>query len=203
MENEKERIDRIVEVLTRATYQEYDVRVAVDEKVPDHFSKVEVGVNLLLEDWKQTKQRNTEVLRELEDKNRELAERTAMALRELSTPIITVWQGVLALPVIGTVDTERASEMMDTLLSRVMSDQATHVIIDITGVVVLDTRTADHFIKMGQAVRLLGSSCFLTGISPAIAQTITQLDINTGSVRTVRRLSDALKVAFEERNLKV
>jgi rsbT co-antagonist protein RsbR len=203
MMREKDRIDRVIEVLSRATYQEFEHRIPIDDATPDHFAEVEVGLNLLLEDLKLTKQRNAEVLAEIEDKNRELAERTAMALRELSSPIITVWQGVLALPVIGTVDTERAADMMDTLLARVMSDQATHVIIDITGVVVLDTRTADHFIRMAQAVRLLGSSCFLTGISPAIAQTITQLDINTSAVRTVRRLSDALAIAFDERGMKV
>ena len=121
-----------------------------------------------------------------------------MAMRELSTPIISVWDGILTLPVIGAVDTERSADMMDTLLSRVVQDQASHVIIDITGVFVLDTRTADHFIRMAKAVRLLGSECFLTGISPAIAQTLTQLGVDTSCVRTVRRLSDALKLAFEE-----
>ena len=203
MVREKPRIDRMVQVLARASFQEFDHRIEIDEALPDDFMEAEVGLNLMLEDLQHTKKRNEESLHEIEDKNRELAERTTMALRELSTPIITVWEGVLALPVIGTVDTERASNMMDTLLARVVTDQATHVIIDITGVVVLDTRTADHFIRMAQAVRLLGSSCFLTGISPAIAQTITQLDINTSSVRTVRRLSDALKVAFVERGMAV
>ncbi len=193
----------MVGVFARATFQEFEHRIEIDDTSPDDFMEVEVGLNLMLEDLQHTKKKNEEAVSEIEDKNRELAERTAMALRELSTPIITVWEGVLALPVIGTVDTERASDMMDTLLERVVTDQATHVIIDITGVTVLDTRTADHFIRMAQAVRLLGSSCFLTGISPAIAQTITQLDINTSSVRTVRRLSDALKLAFSERGMSV
>jgi rsbT co-antagonist protein RsbR len=203
MLREKDRIDRMVGVLARASFQEFEHRIEIDDTSPDDFMEVEVGLNLMLEDLQHTKKKNEEAVSEIEDKNRELAERTAMALRELSTPIITVWEGVLALPVIGTVDTERASDMMDTLLERVVTDQATHVIIDITGVTVLDTRTADHFIRMAQAVRLLGSSCFLTGISPAIAQTITQLDINTSSVRTVRRLSDALKLAFSERGMSV
>ena len=69
---------------------------------------------------------------------------------------------------VGTVDTERSADMMDTLLARVVEDQASHVIIDITGVTVLDTRTADHFLRMAKAVRLLGSQCFITGISPPV-----------------------------------
>src|SRR5262249_22981605 len=125
-------------------------------------------------------------------------ERSAMALRELATPIIVVWKGVLALPVIGAVDTERSGDMMDALLNRVVSEQATHVVIDITGVSVLDTRTADHFIRMSKAVRLLGASCFLTGISPPIAQTLAQLSVDTSSVRTVQRLSDALREVFQD-----
>jgi rsbT co-antagonist protein RsbR len=80
----------------------------------------------------------------------------------------------------------------------VATDQAEYVIIDITGVSVVDTRTADSFIRMSEAVRLVGAQCFLTGISPAIAQTIAQLGIDTSRIRTLRRLSDALKVVFEE-----
>jgi rsbT co-antagonist protein RsbR len=87
---------------------------------------------------------------------------------------------------------------MDALLGRVVADQASHVIIDITGVSVLDTRTADHFLRMAKAVRLLGAECYLTGISPAIAQTMAELGIDASSTRTMRRLSDALKLAQRE-----
>jgi rsbT co-antagonist protein RsbR len=198
MKDEKERIARVSQVMARAAFQDFEARLDPSGE-EDEFLEVEVGLNMLLEDLANTKKQNEQAMLEIQAKNLEIAERATLALRELSTPIISVWEGVLALPVIGTVDTERSSEMMDTLLARVIAEQAEHVIIDITGVTVLDTRTADHFIRMAQAVRLLGSSCFLTGISPAIAQTIAQLDINTSSVRTVRRLSDALKVAFQER----
>ena len=102
----------------------------------------------------------------------------------------------------GSVDTVRGAEMMEQLLSRVSSDQAEYVVIDITGVAVVDTRTADSFIRMSEAVRLVGAQCFLTGISPAIAQTIAQLGIDTSRIRTLRRLSDALKVVFEDMGIK-
>ncbi|MBL8949140.1 MAG: STAS domain-containing protein, partial [Myxococcaceae bacterium] len=157
----------------------------------------------LLEDLSLARKRNEAALLEIADKNREIAERATMALRELSNPIIAVWQGILTLPVIGTVDTERSTDMMEALLARVVADQATHVIIDITGVQVLDTRTADHFIRMAKAVRLLGAECYLTGISSAVAQTMASLGIDTSGVRTRRRVSDALAEAFTQLKLKV
>ncbi len=203
MNDLKERIEAVVDALARVAYQEYTQRVPVREGIDDDFLRVEVGVNLLLEDLALAKKQTEDQLREIAEKNREIAERQSMALRELSTPIIAVWDGVLTLPVIGTVDTERSADMMDALLARVVADQATHVIIDITGVTMLDTRTADHFIRMAKAVKLLGADCYLTGISSAIAQTMTQLGVETSGVRTLRRLSDGLKAAFRELGISV
>ncbi|HEY8210126.1 MAG TPA: STAS domain-containing protein [Myxococcaceae bacterium] len=196
-ENQKTRLELVIDALARATCQDYSHRIPVSG-VDDELLELEVGVNMLLEDLEKVSRQNAEAVAEIERKNREIAERSAMALRELATPIIVVWKGVLALPVIGAVDTERSGDMMDALLQRVLAEQATHVVIDITGVSVLDTRTADHFIRMSKAVRLLGASCFLTGISPAIAQTLAQLNVDTSSTRTVQRLSDALREVFRD-----
>ncbi len=191
------RIERVAEALGRASCQEFDHRLEISE-TEDEFMQVEVGVNLLLEDLGRARDENKRQLAEIERKNQEIAEQQSLALRELSTPIISVWDGVLTLPVVGMVDTHRGAEMMDRLLTRVVDDEAAYVVIDITGVNVVDTRTADHFIRMSEAVRLLGSTCFLTGISPAVAQTIAQLGIDTSRIRTLRRLSDALRQIFEE-----
>jgi len=193
----KERIERIVTALAKATCQDFDHTLELAEK-EDELFELEVGVNVLLQDLASSKRSNDAALAQIEAKNREIAERQSLALRELATPIISVWSGVLALPVIGIVDTARSADMMDSLLARVVQEQATHVIIDITGVGVLDTRTADHFVRMAKAVVLLGSRCFLTGMSPAIAQTLAQLGVDTSSARTVRRLSDALQIVFAE-----
>jgi rsbT co-antagonist protein RsbR len=199
----EQRIENVVDCLARAAFQDFSQRVPIPPGVEDKFLQLEMGTNILLEDLTLARQRNIEALAEIEGKNREIAERSAMALRELSNPIIAVWGGILTLPVIGTVDTGRSSDMMDALLARVVSDQATHVIIDITAVEVLDTRTADHFIRMAKAVRLLGADCYLTGISPGVAQTMTSLGIDTAGVRTRRRVSDALAEAFGQLGLKV
>jgi len=189
----------VVDLLARASCKDYSQRLAIPEDAPDdEFLQIEVGLNVVLEDLQVAEAARQKFIAEIEAKNREIADRAAMALRELSTPIISVWDGVLTLPVIGMVDTVRGAEMMEQLLTRVATDQAEYVIIDITGVSVVDTRTADSFIRMSEAVRLVGAQCFLTGISPAIAQTIAQLGIDTSRIRTLRRLSDALKVVFEE-----
>ncbi|MDP1828837.1 MAG: STAS domain-containing protein [Archangium sp.] len=195
----KERIEKVVDVLARAACKEYQHRVEVPaDATEDDFLQIEVGMNVVLEDLERGEVARQRYIKEIEQKNVEIADRAAMALRELSTPIISVWDGVLTLPIIGMVDTVRGAEMMEQLLARVASDQAEYVVIDITGVSVVDTRTADSFIRMSEAVRLVGAQCFLTGISPAIAQTIAQLGIDTSRIRTLRRLSDALKVVFED-----
>lgn len=194
-----ERIERVVDVMARAACKEYHHRVDLPDDAPDDaFLQVEVGMNVMLEDLERAEAERARHVQEIERKNQEIADRASMALRELSTPIISVWDGVLTLPIIGMVDTARGAEMTEQLLARVSSDQAEYVVIDITGVSVVDTRTADSFIRMSEAVRLVGAQCFLTGISPAIAQTIAQLGIDTTRIRTLRRLSDALKVVFEE-----
>lgn len=203
MSIQRERIERVADVLAKAACKEYEHRIPLrDGEDHDPFMEVEVGLNLVLDDLAQADVQQKRYVTEIEQKNREIADRAAMALRELSTPIISVWDGVLTLPIIGMVDTARGAEMMEQLLTRVASDQAQYVVIDITGVSVVDTRTADSFIRMSEAVRLVGAQCFLTGISPAIAQTIAQLGIDTSRIRTLRRLSDALKVVFEELGVK-
>lgn len=196
----KERIEAVVSVMALAACKDFSGRVAVPQGVDDEFLNVEVGLNVLMEDLANAEADRRSHQEEIERKNREIADRAASTLRELSTPVISVWDGVLALPVVGMVDTQRGAEMMERLLLRIADQQAEYVIIDITGVAVVDTRTADNFIRMSESVRLLGAECFLTGISPAIAQTISQLGIDTSRIRTLRRLSDALRVVFDQLN---
>ena len=128
----------------------------------------------------------------------ELTERLATieqqraAIRELSTPVIEVWDRVLCLPVVGVMDTSRGAEMTESLLRGVVEKRARCTIIDVTGIEVMDTATADHFLRMAKAVRLLGAECVITGISPGIAQTIVHMGVDLGEVRTHRSLRDAL-----------
>lgn len=120
------------------------------------------------------------------------------AIRSMSTPILQVWDGVLVLPVVGIVDSERSTEMTEKLLESVVANCAHVVIIDITGIEMMDTQTADHFIKMTRAVRLLGASPVITGISPSIAQTLTHLEIDLAGIKTLLSLRDALMWFFRQ-----
>jgi rsbT co-antagonist protein RsbR len=118
------------------------------------------------------------------------------AIRELSTPVIRVYHRVLMLPLIGTIDSHRAEQVMETLLVRVVEEQARVVIIDIAGVAVVDTRVADHLLKTTEAVRLLGAETILTGISPQVARTIVQLGVDISAMQTRSRLADGIEVAL-------
>ncbi len=123
----------------------------------------------------------------------ETIRRQQSAIQELSTPILQLWDNVLALPVIGVVDTRRSAEIMERLLQEITERQSRYVILDITGVEVVDTRTADHFIKVIKAAELLGSTCILTGIRPAVAQTLVDLGIDLSTITTLRNMQEGLK----------
>jgi len=122
----------------------------------------------------------------------ETIEKQRTAIRELSTPVIEVWEGVLCLPVVGVMDTSRGAQMTETLLHEVVERKARCSIIDVTGIEVMDTATVDHFLRMAKAVRLLGAECVLTGVSPGIAQTIVHMGVDLSGLTTHRSLRDAL-----------
>ncbi len=119
------------------------------------------------------------------------------AIQELSTPIIQVWQGVLALPIVGIVDSERASQMMVALLEAISSKRCRVAVIDLTGVKTLDTATIDHLFRMVKAAQLLGSRCVLSGMSALMAQTVASLGLDMTGMRTFRSLEEALREAMQ------
>ncbi len=116
---------------------------------------------------------------------------------ELSTPVIKVWDKILTLPIIGTLDSRRAQMMTEALLQRIVESGSTVAILDITGVRTMDTLVANHLIKTVTAARLMGARCILTGVSPAIAQTMVQLGIDLTQITTRAQMSDGIKLALE------
>ena len=122
---------------------------------------------------------------------------------ELSTPVITLWEGILALPLIGTLDSARTQIVMENLLERVVESGSTLAIIDITGVPTVDTLTAQHLLKTVAAARLMGADCIISGIRPQIAQTIVHLGVELGDVVTKATLADAFAIALRRRGLSV
>ena len=122
---------------------------------------------------------------------------------ELSTPVVTLWDGIVALPLIGTLDSARTQVVMESLLQAIVQTNSRIAIIDITGVPTVDTLVAQHLLKTITAARLMGAECILSGIRPQIAQTIVHLGINLEDVITKSKLSDAFRMALERSGRKV
>ena len=117
-------------------------------------------------------------------------------LLELSTPVVSLWEGILAVPLIGTLDSERTQVVMESLLQRIVDTGASIAIIDITGVPTVDTLVAQHLLKTVGAARLMGAECIISGIRPQIAQTIVHLGVDLTGVATKATLADALVLAM-------
>jgi len=122
---------------------------------------------------------------------------------ELSTPVVKLWDGVVALPMIGTLDSARTQIVMESLLQRIVDTGSEIAIIDITGVPTVDTLVAQHLLKTVTAIRLMGADCIISGIRPAIAQTIVHLGVDLEGVTTKASLADALALAFKRSGLTV
>lgn len=124
-------------------------------------------------------------------------------IREISTPAIKLWEGIVVLPVVGVVDSMRAQHMMEVMLLKIAETGSKFIILDIQGVAAVDTAVANHLIKITKATRLMGCQCIISGISPAVAQTLVQLGIDMSDVKTNATLSDALEDTFVMMKLEV
>ncbi len=125
------------------------------------------------------------------------------AMLELSTPVVRLWDGIIAVPLVGTLDSARTQLVMEKLLDTLVATGAGHAVIDITGVSTVDTEVAQHLLKTVSAARLLGAECTISGIRPQVAQTIVSLGIEFGDIATKATLADALALALRQAGLKV
>jgi rsbT co-antagonist protein RsbR len=133
----------------------------------------------------------------------EVIRRQQDEMLELSTPVVKLWKGILALPMIGTLDSNRTQTVLEALLQKIVETEAEIAIIDITGVPTVDTLVAQHLMKTVTAARLMGAECIISGIRPQIAQTIVHLGVDLGDIVTKSSLADALSVALQRRGLKI
>lgn len=138
----------------------------------------------------------------LDEKERTIYAQEA-ELRETATPITEIWDGVLTLPIIGTLDSSRTMLVMEALLNRIAKDHASAVVMDLTGVKNIDSQVSHHLIQMVRAVQLMGSDAIITGIRPEIARALTSLNIDLSGVTTRASLSDGLKEAFRRMGIQV
>lgn len=164
-------------------------------KNPDLLADTTWAVNLVLD-------RLGLYTTELHQKSREeVIARQQEEMLELSTPVVQLWEGILALPVIGTLDSRRTQSVMESLLQRIVDTESEVAIIDITGVPTVDTLTAQHLLKTITAARLMGAECIVSGVRPQIAQTIVHLGVDLGDVVTKSTMAAALALALQRRNL--
>jgi rsbT co-antagonist protein RsbR len=133
----------------------------------------------------------------------EVISRQQQELLELSTPVVELWDDILALPLVGSLDSQRTQVVMETLLQKIVDTGASIAIIDITGVPNVDTLVAQHLLKTVAATRLMGADCIISGIRPQIAQTIVHLGVNLGEVITKASLADAFQVALKRTGAKI
>jgi rsbT co-antagonist protein RsbR len=194
-ENETEVLEKVADallVLSNVGMGDYGSRLDLREGDTSPLASLFAGINEMIATLGAEEEKNRGYQQDLEGKLATI-ERQRIAIQELSTPIMEVWDGVLCVPVVGLMDTSRSSEMTGALLQAVVEKSAKCAIIDITGIDVMDTRTVDHFVRMAKAVRLLGSECVLTGMNPHIAQTVVHMGLDLSNVVTHRNLRDALQ----------
>lgn len=136
-------------------------------------------------------------VRSYQESRENVIRRQQEELLELSTPVVKLWEGVLALPMIGTLDSARTQVVMESLLQQIVDTGSEIAVIDITGVPTVDTLVAQHLIKTVTAIRLMGADCIISGIRPQIAQTIVHLGVDLQGVTTKANLADALALALK------
>jgi rsbT co-antagonist protein RsbR len=178
--------------LANVGYGDYTTRLNVAPDDTSPLASLYAGINEMISSLSQEQAKSRAYQAELEEKLATIEKQRA-AIRDLSTPIMEVWDGVLCLPVVGIMDTARSADMTSELLQAVVEKKTRCTIIDITGIDVMDTRTVDHFMRMARAVRLLGAECVLTGVNPHIAQTVVQMGIDLTNIVTHRTLHEALQ----------
>jgi rsbT co-antagonist protein RsbR len=182
--------------LANIGYGDYTTRLAVEDEDTSPLANLFRGINEMIGSLSLEQERSRAYQADLEEKLATI-EKQRVAIRELSTPILEVWDGVLCLPVVGIMDTMRSADMTTELLQAIVDKKTRCTIIDITGIDVMDTRTVDHFMRMARAVRLLGAKCVLTGINPHIAQTVVNMGIDLTNIVTHRTLHEALQQYVE------
>lgn len=200
--NAKERIEHIENVLSSVAAGELELRI--ESEFEDDLTGIEQAINLLIDDLTHELKKSLKMKDDLEEKLRKIQEQQKTILKqqedlmELSSPVSKVWENILILPVIGTLDSQRTQIMMENLLQKIVSTGCTTAILDITGVPTVDTQVANHLLKTVTAARLLGAECVVSGISPAIAQTIVHLGINLTNILTKATLQDAMIYALRK-----
>jgi rsbT co-antagonist protein RsbR len=199
-----ERLERLLTALSIASVGNFDdAQHAIQVRDEDALAELEQAFLVFLNEVQSTRAAEAKANAATAEAQRQLASKLATieqqraTIQELSTPIIDLWDGVLTLPIVGVIDTQRAVDMTERLLARIVESGAHSVIIDLTGVELVDTMTADHLGKMTRAAGLLGTACIITGIGPNVARTLVGIGVDLGATTTRRTLKEGLRACIE------
>lgn len=188
----KQHIAEFFSVLRAVDGGDHAARVPLRYVETEPMTALASTVNAVIERLGRVRSETQRYERELEEQLATIEKQRA-AIKELSTPMIEVWAGVLCVPIVGVIDSSRAGEMTSALLSAVVEKKVRFTIIDITGIEAMDTRATDHFLRMARSVRLLGAECVLSGINPNVARSIIHMGVELSGIQTYRSLRDALQ----------
>ena len=185
-------VQEILTVLTQVAAGDLSLRVQTNDAPDSAVGALAIGINGIIEAWRESELRARKTKRALEAKLGTI-ETQAAAIRELSTPIMDIWDNILLLPIVGVLDTRRSADVMSNLLAAIVQKQSKYVILDVTGVELVDTMTADYLIKVVRAASLLGARCVLTGLSPGMARTLVEIGADLSEVTTLSSLREGLR----------
>jgi anti-anti-sigma regulatory factor len=197
----KERLKSLLNVVQSVSSGDFSVSVKISEK-EDEFTALSIGLERMINDMIEANRVSEDRMAKLQTVVEE-KERLLKTVRELSSPVIQVWENVLVMPLVGAIDSARATRITEDLLTGIIKYQAEIVIIDITGVPVVDTSVANHLIQTIKAAALLGAKCVVVGISSEVAQSLINLGVDLSGVVTRSNLQAGVRYAMEMMGLEV
>jgi rsbT co-antagonist protein RsbR len=192
-------ISDIVAALRAVDSGRFSARVEMRFSEKEPLTALAASVNAVIQRLARVRQETQTYQQSIEEQVATIEKQRA-AIRELSTPMIEVQAGVLCVPIVGIIDSSRAAEMTSALLTAVVEKKIQFVVVDITGIDVMDTRATDHFLRMARAVRLLGAECVLSGVNPVVASGIVNMGLDLAGITTYRSLRDALQHFLQRRH---
>lgn len=203
---EWERLERVQEALRLASEGGFDeARSLLAAGVEDGFSALERSLQAFILDLKTAVDYNSETIRSLAASKKELQDKLSTikrqqdAIRELSTPIIDVWDGVIAVPLVGRIERDRVQDLSERMLQRIADAGVSWVLLDMTGIDVVDSDIANHLLRLARSVRLMGARCALTGLRPQVAHTFVTLGISLDELQPAGTLQEGLKRSIGQR----
>lgn len=199
------RLERLLEVIALASLGDFDDALALFEAPrEDTYGILSEGLRIFIAELRDAQTARAEAMSELQQAKLEIEQKLKLIedqraeIRALSSPVLDLWDGVLAVPLVGRVDEAAMSEVTERVLARVVARRARRVLIDLTGIEAIDAGTADHLDRLARAIRLVGGDCLFTGIGAAAAASLVEYGA-TGAIRSVASLREGLRVTLAGR----